>query len=194
MNTKAPISGTFEGCTIVPELNENQMPIAYHLLRDNDEQATLPVHVGSPAEITGFTTEDIISVAIDRLERLNAAVASPLNDIAITRLKESLQLLYTRFDITTQARNLGDDLKPSVVGTERIKKEKGHIYVGLFSDFLFVGKTQNALIENIRTAAIATISDLAKIVEVIEFNNLPFRYIGHDNTIMIVTSINAQEL
>lgn len=188
MNTKSTLLGTFPNTSIAIEYNEARLPVSYNLLKDGDEQATLPVQVGSPETITGYTNEDLITVAIHRLELLNSAYHSPLNDHALKCLKEAKKSLIGRFTITSNKVEV--DSVPAMV-LRTVKCGENDLRLVIHEGFLFAGYNYGELAKNINTANVATYKDFESITETVDIDGSPL-YIGRDGAVVKFKSLSPR--
>lgn len=188
MNTRTMLPGTFPNTSITVERNDAALPVAYNLLKDGDEQASLPVQVGSPENITGFTTEDIITIAIHRLELLNSAYQSPLNTAAIKALKEANTALKDRFTITSN--KLEIDSVPNYV-VQTVSCGDKDLRLAIYKGFLFAGYNYGELAKNINTAKIASYKDFKDTTVAVVLETTPF-YISREGKIVNFKGLSAR--
>lgn len=183
------IPGTFPGTTIVPELNEKNVPVGYTLLKDGDEQASLPVHTGSPEIIRGFTTEDLINVAIHRLQTLNGYVPSPLNLTAIEQLSTSLESLCIRQKLTSDK---VDEMSVNGYIVKEAVINKRKCFLAGVKGFLFLGFDHAELVQNINTANVACYKDFAKLGVDVDLTNWELRYFSRGGQLVRFIKLEAR--
>lgn len=101
--------------------------------KDGNEQSTVILQHGNPVDpefgLNGFTIEDLLSVALDRLDGYNKAVPDPNNACAILGIQQALLHLNKREQNRHRAGVKGTDLiipkreRPVIVQKRAKKKD-----------------------------------------------------------------------